>query len=64
MDIIKKMRESTLYTEWTGYVLRKEEEEAARITFELEIEGQRVRGRPKWRWECVVKADMEKGLDG
>ena len=59
MDIVEKMREARL--EWTGgHVLQKEEEEAARIANELEIEGQRGRGRPKWRWEDVVKADTNK----
>ena len=54
------MREARL--RWTEHVLRKEEDEAAIIACELEIDGQRGRGRPKWRWENAAKADMEKGL--
>ena len=60
VDIVEEMREARL--RWTVYVFRREEEEAARVASELEIEGQRGSGRPKWKWKDVVKADMEKGL--
>ena len=60
VDIVEEMKEAGL--RWTEHVIRKEEE-APRITYDLEIEGQRASGRSKWKWEdvqIVVKADMEK----
>ena len=60
VDTVGKMRKAIL--RWTEHVLRREEEEAARIARELETEGYRGRGRTKWRWEDVAKADMKKGL--
>ncbi|XP_047502424.1 uncharacterized protein LOC125047921 [Penaeus chinensis] len=56
------VQESTL--RWYGHLLRRNEDHVGRQAMEMEIEGNRPRGRPKTRWKDVVQKDMrEKHLD-
>jgi len=43
---------------WYGHVCRRGEQEDIRKTFELNVGGQRGRGRPKHRWNDTIEADM------
>ena len=56
-DIVEKMREQRLRS--LGHVLRREEEEPARVAWDLEVDGARMRGRPKMRWRDRVRKDMD-----
>ena len=58
VDIAEKMREARL--RWFGHVQRKEAEEPARMAMEFEVEGSRMRGRPRKRWRDVVEGDQRK----
>ena len=59
--IAEKVKEARL--RWYGHVLRRSEEEPIRSIMELNIEGNRGRGRPKKRWLDCVKEDLnENGL--
>ncbi|XP_037772663.1 uncharacterized protein LOC119568275 [Penaeus monodon] len=60
IEISKNVQESRL--PWYG--LRRNEDHVGRQTMEMEIEGNRPRGRPETRWKDVVQKDMrEKHLD-
>jgi len=61
-EISKNVQESRL--RWYGHLLRRNEDHVGRQAMEMEIEGNRPRGRPKTRWKDVVQKDMrEKHLD-
>ncbi|KAI5732872.1 hypothetical protein M8J76_005179 [Diaphorina citri] len=44
---------------WAGHVVRMKEIEIARIAFEENVEGYRLRGRPRSRWKDNIKKDVE-----
>ena len=56
-DIVDKMQESRL--RWYGHISRREVEQDIRRVMEMEVEGNRGRGRPKRRWMDCVEKDME-----
>ncbi len=56
-DIVDKMQESRL--RWYGHISRREVEQDIRRVMEMEVEGNRGRGRPKRRWLDCVEKDME-----
>ena len=58
VDIAEKMREARL--RWFGHMERREAEEPARMAMEFEVEGSRMRGRPRKRWQDVVESDQRK----
>ena len=56
-DVADKIQEKRL--RWYGHVKRRPPEYIGNATLNLDIPGQRRRGRPKLRWLSVVKKDME-----
>ena len=56
VDIIEKVREARL--RWYGHVGRKDAAEPVRSIMEMEIKGNRGRGRPKKRWMDCVNEDL------
>ena len=48
---------------WAGHVLRKENTDGVKKCMDMEIEGNRGRGRPKLTWGKLLEKDMQsKGL--
>ena len=61
VDITEKMREARL--RWFGHIERRDNR-VVREVMEMEVEGNRGRGRPRKRWNECVKQDMrERGLE-
>ncbi|GKE40557.1 retrovirus-related pol polyprotein LINE-1 [Tanacetum coccineum] len=58
--IINKMREGRL--RWFGHVRRRSQSAPVRRVEDLVVDGLRIRGRPKLRWEDRVKQDMKELL--
>nr|XP_049695049.1 uncharacterized protein LOC126054270 [Helicoverpa armigera] len=56
-DVADKIQEKRL--RWYGHVKRRPPEYIGNTTLNLDIPGQRRRGRPKLRWLSVVKKDKE-----
>nr|GFB49352.1 hypothetical protein [Tanacetum cinerariifolium] len=56
-SIIDKMREGRL--RWFGHVKRKTQSASVRRVEAMVVEGSRIRGRPKLRWEDRLKMDMK-----
>lgn len=55
--IVDKTRVNIL--KWFGHVtMRREKSEALRAVIEMNIEGSRIRRRPKKRWLDMIKNDM------
>ncbi|KAI5734380.1 hypothetical protein M8J77_005687 [Diaphorina citri] len=44
---------------WAGHVVRMKETQIERIAFEENVEGYRLRGRPRSRWKDNIKKDVE-----
>lgn len=64
IETSKKVQEARL--RWFGHLRRRNEAEqhVGREALDMEVPGQRRRGRPKTRWKDRITADMvEKGLD-
>ena len=60
-ELSKKVQEARL--RWYGHLKRRTEEHMARTAMDMEILGNRRRGRPKTRWRDRITTDMmEKGL--
>ena len=57
-DLEEHLRQKRL--RWFGHIARRDEEVEIKKVFELEIEGQRQRGRPEKQWIDVVEEDMRK----
>ena len=53
-DVLRRRR-----LRWFGHVLRKEDEDWVKKCMDLEVDGNRRRGRPRRRWRDVVMRDME-----
>ena len=61
VEVSKKVQEGRL--RWYGHLMRRTEEHMAREAMDMEIPGNRRRGRPRTRWKDRIAADMtEKGL--
>ena len=45
--------------EWFGHVKSTDETENVRAVVEMKMEGKRPRGRPRLRWEDIVRRDMK-----
>ena len=59
---VEKIREARW--RWMGHVLRRGVDEPSRVALELEVEGNRGRGRPRRRWRECLKKDIEvRGLE-
>ena len=56
VDIVEKMREARL--RWFGHIERSGAEEPAIMAMEFEVEGSRMRGRPRKRWRDLVESDQ------
>ncbi|XP_063615872.1 uncharacterized protein LOC134789074 [Penaeus indicus] len=60
-DIVEKVQEARIRL--FGHVLRREDEDPCRMAWNLSVEGDRGRGRPRQRWSDNIKKDLEeKGL--
>ena len=55
-ELSKKVQERRL--QWYGHVMRREEECVGRRVMALQADGDRRRGRPKWRWMDNITGDM------
>ena len=44
---------------WYGHVLRKDDDDWVKKCMECEVEGSRLRGRPKRTWKEVVREDCQ-----
>ena len=61
VEVSKKAQERRL--KWYGHVMRREDDFVCRRIMNMEVEGRRRRGRPKFRWKDGISNDMrEKGL--
>jgi len=56
-DIISVLQQSRL--RWYGHVLRKEDNDWLKKCMEYEMEGARLRGRPKKTWTETVEKDCQ-----
>ena len=56
VNIADKVRETRL--RWYGHIMRRDKGEPVRDILELDIKGNRGRGRPKKRWIDCVKEDL------
>ncbi|KAI5733048.1 hypothetical protein M8J76_007037 [Diaphorina citri] len=56
-DIIEVMKRRRL--NWAGHVVRMKETQIARIAFEENVDGYRLRGRPRSRWKDNIRKDVE-----
>jgi len=45
--------------QWYGHVLRKEDTDWVKKCMEYEVQGSRLRGRPKRTWKKVVQKDCQ-----
>ena len=43
-----------------GYVLRRENDHVLRSALDIEVEGQRKKVRPEWKWEKQVEEESTK----
>ncbi|GJY91548.1 hypothetical protein Tco_0506744 [Tanacetum coccineum] len=55
--IVNKMREGRL--RWFGYVKRRSQSALVRKVESITVEGGRRRGRPKLKWEDILKTDLK-----
>ena len=61
VEVSKKIQQRRL--QWFGHVMRREEDHVCRRVMDMEVDGRRRRGRPKFRWKDNVSNDMrEKSL--
>ena len=61
VEVSKKIQQRRL--QWFGHVMRREDDHVCRRVMDMEVDGRRRRGRPKFRWKDKVTNDMrEKGL--
>ena len=44
---------------WFRHVVRREAKDDIRVAYEMEVEGARLRGRPKKRWRDQLRKDMQ-----
>ena len=44
---------------WFGYAVRREAKDDIRVAYEMEVEGSRLRGRPKKRWRDQLRKDIQ-----
>jgi len=56
-DIILILQQN--WVRWYGHVLRKEDKDWVKKCMEYEVEGSRLRGRPKRTWTRVVQRDCQ-----
>ena len=62
IEISKKMQEMRL--QWFGHVMRRHEDYVGKRVMNMEVDGRRRRGRPKFRWKDRIHEDLrEKGLN-
>ena len=47
------------WLQWYGHVLRKEDNDWVKKCMEYEVEGTRLRGRPKKTWTEIVQKDCQ-----
>ena len=52
-DLMRRKR-----MQWFGHVQRRDSQEDIRKVSEMEIDGNRPRGRPKQRWSDTINADL------
>ena len=45
---------------WMGHVLRRDKDEPVKRAWNLEIAGEREKGRPKMTWKDMVKKESRK----
>jgi hypothetical protein len=57
-DTVKFCKLSRL--RWAGHVIRQDDDDLSRRILLIEPGGKRLRGRPRLRWEDVVKDDAAK----
>ena len=57
MPILNLMRKRLL--EWFGHVCRRENEDDIQKIYELKMEGNRKRGRPKQIWKDTIEKDLK-----
>jgi hypothetical protein len=55
--ISEKVQEARL--KWFGHILRRDEDEPCRLAWNLYIEGDRSRGRPRQRWSDNIRKDLK-----
>ena len=61
LEVSKKAQERRL--KWFGHVMRREDDFVGKRVMNMEVEGRRRRGRPKFRWKDSIANDLkEKGL--
>ena len=58
IDVVEKMREARL--RWFGHIWRRDGSDAIKRVMELEVEGQRPRGRPRRRWTDTIREDLRR----
>jgi len=56
-DIVLILQQNRL--RWYGHVLQKEDTDWVKKCMEYEVEGSRLRGRPKTTWKEVVQKDCQ-----
>jgi len=56
-DIALVLQQNRLH--WYGHVLQKEDDDWVKKCMEYEVEGPRLRGRPKRTWREVVREDCQ-----
>ena len=44
--------------EWYGHSMRREEEYVGESVMVMEVQGKRMKGRPKWRWVDSIKHNL------
>jgi len=58
-DIISVLQKTLNRLQWYGHVLRKEDNDWVKKYMEYEVEGARLRGKPKKTWTGIVEKDCQ-----
>ena len=56
VEVSKKIQQRRL--QWFGHVKRREENHVCRRVMDMEVDGRRRRGRPRFRWKDNIASDM------